>query len=356
MKKPTISAYTTSHNCFEMNYPLESCINSLLGFADEVCVADGGSDDGTLELLESFSKKESRFSYSVHPIDFEHPRWAIHSDGYQKANARAMCTADYCWQIDSDEIVVAEDFDRIRHLPVAFKEVMEFEPVVFMPMIEFWGSFDTIRADFLSWKPRFSLNDPNITHGIPLEFRMVDPDGHEYPRPFESDSCNYIYKDSQMSVPMCFPLKTDELEMGREKFEEFFTESLRLFPSVLHVSWLNLERKIEHYRKFWVKFHSSMYNKPALDNAEGNVMFDKPWSEVSDSDIKKRAQELQESGPRFFMKKDDDNAQSGLTIPYQGPIPADLRTWHEKSLTEGMLDYRLSPQDVEIKAKAINLL
>lgn len=271
---------------------------------------------------------EARLQVHVDPVDFSHPRWAIHMDGYLKAKSRARCKADYLWQTDTDEVVVAHDFERIRLMPQILGEAMQERPVVFMPMVEFWGSLQYMRADFLSWKPRFSRNDARITHGVPLEHRMVDRHGYEYPRPFESDSCNYIWKDSHESVPMIIPMSIPKAEMNAQEFAAFFDDALNRFPSVLHISWLDLKRKLNHYRQFWPQFHASMYNLDEPDTPKKNVMFNKRWSEVNDADIEEKVRELIERGPYFFGAK-NARRERGAVIPYRGVIPEALRAWVE---------------------------
>jgi hypothetical protein len=159
---------------------------------------------------------------------------------------------------------------------------------------------------------------------------MRDSEGHEYPRPFDSDSCNYIYKSDRSSVKSIVPVEVAKLNMTPEEFEPFFSGALDLLPSVLHVSWLNLKRKIEHYRDFWPKFHQSMYNLPKLDAPENNVMFNKPWSQVTDSDIQQKAVELDQLGPRSFHHKLNPN-QKGATVAFNRPIPPSLLNWAKES-------------------------
>lgn len=326
MSTPSISGYTTTYNCIQRRYPFELSIQSLLGFCDEVSIVDAGSNDGTIERISALAQKESRIKFVTSPVDFTQPRWAIHMDGYLKAKARAGCTGAYCWQTDTDEVVAPHDYERIRNLPVLLKDILSSYPIIFLPMVEFWGSFDRIRADFFSWKQRFSINDPRITHGIPNEYRMIDSTGAEYPRPFDSDSCNYIYRDTKESVKSVIPVQVENFNMPPEIFEQFFNASLDLLPSVLHVSWLNLKRKIEHYREFWPKFHASMYNLSKIDSPENNVMFNKPWGEVTDNDISEKVKELTELGPRSFHHKLNPN-QKGATVPFRRAIPDELKNW-----------------------------
>lgn len=322
----TISGYTTTFNCLSRQYPFELCIESLLGFCDEVSIVDAGSSDGTIEAVSKIAAREKRVKLNIAPVDFSHPRWAIHMDGYLKAKAREGCTADFCWQTDNDEIVCEHDFERIKGLPELLKGFFEQIPIVFLPMVEFWGSFDRIRADFFSWKQRMSINDPRITHGIPNEYLMKDSNGFEYPRPFDSDSCNYIYRDTRESVKSAIPVQVSRYDMPPDEFAQFFNASLDVLPSVLHVSWLNLKRKIEHYKEFWPKFHASMYNLSKVDSPDNNVMFSKPWAEVTAEDIERKAKELDELGPRSFHHKLDPNHR-GATVPFNRPIPQALRDW-----------------------------
>lgn len=326
MSTVTISGYTTTYNCTERHYPLELCVQSLLGFCDEVSIVDAGSTDGTVEQMTQWAKRESRIKFVVAPVDFSHPRWAIHMDGYLKAKARAGCTAQFCWQTDTDEIVAEHDFARIRDLPNLLKDILTAYPIIFLPMIEFWGSFERIRADFFTWKQRFSVNDPRITHGIPTKYQMIDSHGFEYPRPFDSDSCNYIYRDTRESVQSVVPVQVDNYDMPPEEFDQFFHACLDVLPSVQHVSWLNLKRKVEHYRAFWPKFHASMYNLSKIDSPENNVMFNKPWAEVTDADIALKVKELDELGPRSFHHKLNPS-QKGATIPFRRAVPDTLRVW-----------------------------
>ncbi|MCB9030228.1 MAG: glycosyltransferase [Deltaproteobacteria bacterium] len=326
----TISGYTTSHNCIEMNYPYQECINSLLQFCDEVVVVDSGSTDGSIEALQKIARQESRLKVFVEPVDFTHPRWAIMNDGLLKRKAREKCSAQFCWQTDMDEIVPEECIPNIAKLP----QLMGDAPLIMLPMVEFWGSFQQIRGDFFTWKLRFSKNDKRIIHGIPKEHKLLDADGNPYVRAYYSDSCNYIWSDTESDIPYVCPLPVSSEQISKmsdSEYDQMFAFCLDQLPHVLHVSWLDMRRKINHYKKFWQKFHQSMYNLNIEDNAQTNVMFDKPWSEVTDTEIEERAKQLVAIGPRSFHHKLDPNVK-GRMVPYTRAIPHALKSWAKRTI------------------------
>ena len=296
--EPKISGYTTVYNCIQNEYPWEKTIESMLGFCDEVVVVDSGSDDGTWEKLLEISKTEDRIVAKQNKIDWEHPRFAYHSDGMQKALARSFCTGDYCWQMDSDEFVLPKDFEKIKNLVKRFPKLSE---LVALPVVEFWGSFEKVRVDINPWKWRISKNKPYITHGIPKELQRFDDNGDMYTAP-GSDTCDYIHKETSDRIPF-IAYYSEEVEMIRrkalthdkeslEKYEKWYGDVAESVPTVYHMSWFDIERKIKLYKTYWTNFWLSQYNVPLEDIPENNMFFNKPWKEVTDSEISDLANKL----------------------------------------------------------------
>jgi hypothetical protein len=293
-----VSGYATTFNCIEMEYPFLACLAALRGFCDEVCVADGGSRDGTVAAIHAAFPD---VRVEVFRVDFADPRWAIHLDGL-KSRARAMCSGDVLWQSDVDEVVHPDEYATARDV---CRIALERRTLIALPVLEFWGDLDTLRDDGEP-KPRVSPDLVGIVHGIPTHQRVQDARGEVHPRPFRSDGCDYISASSGLLVPV----------------------QIRERPRVWHVSWLDLERKIRHYRSFWHRFHRSMYDLPPEDTAAHNVMFDKPWSEVTDADVAALARILATRGPRVFDRKLDTTP--GRTRPRQAdePVPESILRWH----------------------------
>lgn len=298
-----ISAYTTTFNCIDMDYPFDLCIKSLLKLCDEVCVADGGSTDGTLEMI---AEKFPEVKVEVFPVDMNHDRWAIQADGILKNNARSMCTGDILWHADNDEILDERSIKSAKELCQKMYED-GCHGVIKVPFYEFWGSLDLVRGDIFD-RPAVSLAKNNFSIGVPNYAKELDDNDNIYCRPFDSDSCQYINVNGSI-VPL-LTLTNSEIV-------------------VWHLSWLDFKRKIMHYKKFWNKFHKSMYNLDIEDTAENNVMFDKPWSEVDNQDILKMSEKFKKMGPRSFHHK--QNNWNGLTFNLEkSQVPLEIKNWAKK--------------------------
>jgi glycosyltransferase involved in cell wall biosynthesis len=336
-KKTTISGYVTVFNCESRDYPFEQCIRSMLQFCDEVCVIDGGSTDKTLDKLNDLKNEFNtpdfeKIKVKIIPRDWDHPKHAIF-DGMQKAEARNMCTGDFCWQMDSDEIVHEDDVEKILSLCKRFPS--GGTDILSLPVVEYWGGPEKIRIDIQPWKWRLSLNKPYITHGVPVELRAYDENGDLYIK-HGSDGCDMIYKDSGERINH-FTFHTPETEKLRiaalsgnaqalNEYSNWFNNVISNIPGVYHYSWYDMERKIKLYKVFWTKFWNSLYNRSMEDTAESNMMFDLPWSEVTDEMIKARAVEIAEgTGGWIWHRKWTGEKVPHITINKKEPLYAPKR-------------------------------
>jgi len=297
--KPKISGYTTALNCLDNKYPFIQSIKSMLGFCDEVVVVDGGSKDGTWEELQTMSKLQGdgRLVVKQFKRDWNDKRFAVF-DGAQKAEARKLCTGDFCWQQDADEIVHENDYQNIIHLVKNFPGNID---LVSLPIIEYWGSSKKVRMDVNPWKWRLSRNLEKITHGIPVDLRKIDEDGKLYASP-GTDGCDYIdTEDGTRIIHASF--YTNEIHDSRNrallgdsesytKYSTWFNSLIEQLPGVHHYSWFDMERKINTYKNYWQQHWESLYNIKQEDTAENNMFFQKPWSTVTDSDINELAEKL----------------------------------------------------------------
>jgi glycosyltransferase involved in cell wall biosynthesis len=345
--KPTISGYITTYNCVKQRYPFEQSIESMLSFCDEVCVLDGGSTDGTWEnlcqlqrnlvsstvrirlydceasRLESYNK-ESPLKLKQITRDWNHPRFAVF-DGEQKAEARRMCTSEFCWQMDSDEIVHEVDVPKIKNILNAITKDID---VLSLPVVEYWGGPDKVRLDVTPWKWRLSRNKPYITHGIPKDLRKTDSNGDLFASE-GTDGCDLIHAETFERIPHA-SFYTPEVENIRQHamlgnkqalsdYQAWFQEVVNGLPCVYHYSWYDLERKIHLYKNYWTKHWESLTGKTYVDDAKSNMMFDLPWSEVTNEMIKEKAKELQKTGGHIWHRKWNGTITPWLTIQHSEP-------------------------------------
>lgn len=345
-RRTTISGYTTTFNCVTQRYPFEQSIMSMLVFCDEVCIVDGGSTDETFERLVDLAypgsvslldhkrlvfTEDLRVMSELHrssnepyefPAEFpdssgimiarnpkvrvkvihrdwNHPRFAVF-DGMQKAEARAMCTGDFCWQMDSDEVVHEDDAPKVIELTGAIPKDVD---ILSLPVIEYWGGPDKVRADIQPWKWRLSRNKPNITHGIPNDLKRWDVNGFLHAAQ-GTDGCDMIDASTGERLPHV-SFYTPDIERirqstmsgneaSRQEYEQWFNATVNGLPGVFHYSWYDLPRKIRLYRDYWTRHWNSLYDVQLDDIAENNMMFDVSWAQVTDEMISGRAKQMKE--------------------------------------------------------------
>ena len=321
-----ISGYITTYNCVSQGYPFEKTIRSLLQFCDEVCVVDGGSTDNTWDVLsEIHLTYPNKIKLKQVIRDWTHPRFAVF-DGMQKAEARKMCTGEYCWQMDSDEVVHEKDAQKIIEL---CHKIPSNVDIISLPVVEYWGGPDKVRCDIQPWKWRLSRNKPSITHGIPRELRRKDKDGNLYALE-GTDGCDMIDVITGDRIPhMTFhTVESEKLRLmavsgdqnSLNLYENWFNGAVENLPGVFHYSWYDIPKKIRLYKGYWTKHWNSLYNKSMVDSSETNMMFDLPWSDVTDDMIEEKALSLKNgTGGWIWHRKWSGQKVPHITIRREEP-------------------------------------
>lgn len=290
----TISAYTTTYNCIQGGYPFEEAIKSFL-WADECCVVDGGSTDGTREQLVELAKQHSNLKIYDMPIDLSNPG----SDGAQKSISRAMCFSEFCLPFDADEICPESSALKFKKLA---KEMPSNVNMLNLPVYEPVGQKENIRLgqSFNIWKWRLSRNLPEISHGIPDGDRE-EVDGKIYSKG-GSDGCFPINVVDNKLIQGSFPdnwftndlykLRDTNVEEYKNRLEEIFEK----LPFVYHVGHVDLENKIKLYLSSWHKMWCGLFNKNPNDPENNKFFPGVRVEDVTQEMIDDKVEELKKEG------------------------------------------------------------
>ena len=331
---PTLSGYTTSRNCFKGDYPIKEVIGSLLEFCDEVVVADSSNkEDDTLEYLLEYASREPRLKVKhFDDIDWSYVYHGVY-DGLMKARARALCSSEFLFQSDMDEIVHPDDYEKVRNIINHFPQELS---LIALPVIDYWGSDGKVRVDVPSWKWRISRNVSVITHGIPKSLRRYD----EQKRLFAAhgtDGCNYIHSITGEEIPFGNFVSNDSERLRHSAirngahathYQGWFQHILDNLPATHHFSWFSLTRKTRSYKNFWSGFWKSLYNE---DVNKPNPMFgDLPPDEITEELICKTAAELNTIGGWVFHSPWDKKTFTNH-IRVSQSFPPIMTQWMERN-------------------------
>lgn len=157
-----ISGFSMVRNATKYYYPIKQAIASVLPLVDEFVVAlgEGDPDDFTLEEIESLGSEKIRIIKTRWDLE-KYPRGMVHAQ--QTDIARAACTGDWLFYLQSDEVVHEDD------LPVIKKRCEELLPDksvegILFKYRHFWGDYDhyLVSHAWYDKEIRIIRNDPEI--------------------------------------------------------------------------------------------------------------------------------------------------------------------------------------------------
>lgn len=341
---PKLSGFLTTNSCESQNYPYKLTIQSLLGvneeFCDEVIVVDttpinknGKSADGTLEILREWEEKEPKLKVHHFDKDNKDPL----NDGKNKAIALSLCSNDFAFYMDADEIIHEQDYKKFKKF---LRDWPKGLPGLMLPVNERWCAKDKTRIDINLNKWRiFSLKDmPAMTFGVPRTNKKFDKNGNLYVSPPGScDGCFPIHMNTEEMIPFA-SVWSNELEKLKQealnwsqgsllKFEQAFNDMIEQIGAIEHFSWYDvlnpektIETKIKRYIGFgkndfgWTEHWNRLYKQEIEDTAENNPFANKKMKEMTEGDIKKCAEGLKDAGGWIFHNKYDGSKRPTIKI------------------------------------------
>ena len=146
-----VVGFTFVRNAIKYDYPVLESINSLLPLCEEVVVAVGNSDDGTLALIQGIASPKIRIVETVWDDNLREGGrvLAVETD---KALAAVSTDADWAIYLQADEVLHEVDFPTIRAGMERWKTDKSVEGLL-LNYRHFYGSYDYV-GDSFRWYRR----------------------------------------------------------------------------------------------------------------------------------------------------------------------------------------------------------
>jgi len=168
-----VSGFTIIRNGIFYAYPFREAILSILPMCDEMIVNVGVSNDGTLEAVRSINDKKIRIIESSWNMDLKGGKVL----SVETNKALRECTGDWCFYIQSDEVVHEKYHDTIINEMKKNLDKDKIEGLRFWYK-HFYGSYDYYQDNYRNWyirEVRVIKNKPDIVSwGDALDFRHPD--------------------------------------------------------------------------------------------------------------------------------------------------------------------------------------
>lgn len=157
-----VTGFTIIRNAIKYDYPVVEAITSVLPVCDEFLVSVGNSEDGTLELIKSINSPKIKIMESVWD-DSLREGGKLLSIETNKAFDAIDSSTDWCFYIQSDEVIHEKYHDAIREGMKKYKDDKAVEGLLFN-YTHFYGSYNYI-GNSRSWyrnEIRVIRNDKKI--------------------------------------------------------------------------------------------------------------------------------------------------------------------------------------------------
>ena len=155
-----VVGFTFVRNAIQYDYPVLESINSLLPLCDEVVVAVGNSEDGTLALIQGIASPKIRIIETVWDDTLREGGrvLAVETD---KALAAVPADADWAIYLQADEVLHEADYPAIRAGMAQWKDDKAVEGLL-LGYRHFYGSYDYVGDSYRWYRREIRIVRPGI--------------------------------------------------------------------------------------------------------------------------------------------------------------------------------------------------
>ncbi len=185
-----ICGFTIIRNALKYDYPVIESINSILPICDQFIVAVGNSEDKTLELIQSINSPKIKI-VETEWDDSLREGGKVLAIETNKAFEAIGKDFDWCFYIQSDEIVHERDHQKIIEALEKYKDATEIDGLLFN-YIHFYASYDYVGVSKAWYRKEIRVirNDKSIRsfrdaqgfrkHGNKLVVKQIDASIYHY--------------------------------------------------------------------------------------------------------------------------------------------------------------------------------
>ncbi len=153
-----VSGFSIARNAVTYGYPIAAALNSIAPLVDEVVVAVGKSEDGTLELIRGLDLPNLKIIETVWDESLRRGGLIL---SQQTNVALAACRHPWAFYIQADEAVHEDDYDRIRAALARWRDDQSVDALRFR-FLHFEGTYAYVNYVRYRKQCRIVRNDGRV--------------------------------------------------------------------------------------------------------------------------------------------------------------------------------------------------
>ena len=250
-----VAGFTIIKNALKFDFPVVEAITSILPICDEFVVAVGDSEDETLALIESIDSPKIKIIHTVWNIKPDSKSGSAMAEETNKALAAISKDVDWCFYIQSDEIVHEKYLPTIKNAMQNFLHDEKTDGLL-LKYKHFFGSYDFIGASYRWYRRevRIVRNRANIYSYRDAQSFRQDDDKKLNVRLLDAEMFHYGYvrEPEKFKEKLNFQDKMyhgDQVKQRQESYD-FSKEADAVYPfEGTHpaVMQARIERKNWHF-------------------------------------------------------------------------------------------------------------
>jgi hypothetical protein len=137
-----VTGFTIIRNAIKYDYPVVEAIKSVLPVCDDFVVGVGNSEDGTLDLIKSINSPKIRIVETIWDDNLREGGKLLSIETNKVFDA-IDASSDWCFYIQSDEVLHEKYHETVRKAMQQFKDDKRVEGLLFN-YVHFYGSYEYV--------------------------------------------------------------------------------------------------------------------------------------------------------------------------------------------------------------------